>query len=290
MMSSPRSTLQERVRAKLLAGSPILGAVAGTAASARCEEACGVDLIVLSSSGRFAQAGPGSLGGLLPYGNANEIVKEMAREILSAVQRTPVLAGVCGTDPLLLPSRHIAELQQLGFSGIQNTPTVGLIDGQFRKNLDETGIRFDLEIACVAEAHAMGMLTVPNVFDADQAGRMADAGADLLVAHMGLSLSGTDGAAMMKTLPECVDEIRRIADAARARREDVDILCHGGPLLTAEDVQFVLDRCPEVVGYHGLNAAERPDPQAAIAEEVRSLAGVKLSRPRGKRRPLLSLP
>ncbi len=284
-MAYSRLTIMKRLRAKVEAGLPIIGAGAGTGISAKSEEAGGVDLIVVYNSGRFRMAGCGSLAGLLPYGSANQIVKEMAPEILSAVKRTPVLAGVCGTDPFLLRSHFLGELRDLGYSGIQNFPTVGLIDGQFRKNLEETGIRFDLEIDCVAEAHAMDLLTTPYVFDPDQARRMADAGADLLIAHMGLTTSGTIGAATAKTLSQCVDETRRIADAAKATRPDVLVLCHGGPLAMAEDVQYVLDRCPEVVGFYGASSMERLPTEVAITEQARSFAKVTLAKGRRKGSP-----
>lgn len=279
-MAYPRATIMKRLRAKVEAGLPIIGAGAGTGISAKCEEAGGVDLIVVYNSGRFRMAGAGSLAGLLPYGSANEIVKEMAPEILRAVSRTPVLAGVCGTDPFLLRTKFLRDLRELGYSGIQNFPTVGVIDGLFRKNLEETGITFDLEVDCVAEAHAMDLLTTPYVFDPDQARRMTDAGADLVIAHMGLTTSGTVGASTAKTLLECVDEIRRIADAAKSRRPDVLVLCHGGPLAMPEDAQYVLDRCPEVVGFYGASSMERLPTEVAITEQVRSFTNVKLSRAR----------
>jgi predicted TIM-barrel enzyme len=279
-MAYARSTIMKRLRAKVEAGLPIVGAGAGAGISAKCEEAGGVDVIVVYNSGRFRMAGCGSLAGMLPYGNANRIVKEMAPEILSAVERTPVLAGVCGTDPFLLRTHFLEELRDLGYSGIQNFPTVGLIDGQFRRNLEETGISFDLEVDCVAEAHTMDLLTTPYVFDPDQAVRMADAGADILIAHMGLTTSGTIGAATAKALSQCVTEIRRIADAGKARRPEVLVLCHGGPLANPKDVQYVLDRCPEVVGFYGASSMERLPTEVAITEQVRSFAGVTLAKGR----------
>jgi predicted TIM-barrel enzyme len=270
----------KRFHAKLVAGLPIIGAGAGTGISAKCEEAGGADLIIVYNSGRFRMAGCGSLAGMLPYGSANQIVKEMAPEVLTAVKRTPVLAGVCATDPFLLRANFLGELRDLGYSGIQNFPTVGLIDGQFRKNLEETGISYALEVECVADAHAMGLLTAPYVFDPDQAGRMADAGADLLIAHMGLTTSGTIGAATARTLPQCVAEIRRIAEAGKARNPDVLVLCHGGPLAMPEDVQYVLDRCPEVVGFFGASSMERLPTEVAITEQVRTFTSVRPARAR----------
>src|SRR4051812_41588168 len=187
----------------------------------------------------------------MPYGNANQIVVEMAREVLTAVRHTPVLAGVCATDPFMLRDHFLGELKDLGFAGIQNFPTVGLIDGQFRKNLEETGMSYALEVECVAEAHAMDLLTTPYVFDPQQARAMAGAGADLLIAHMGLAVSGAPGVATSRALSDCVDEIRRIAEAALAARPDLLVLCHGGPIVAPDDVQYVLDRCPDVAGFYG---------------------------------------
>jgi predicted TIM-barrel enzyme len=216
---------------------------------------------------------------LLAYGNANQIVLEMAPEVLSVVKRTPVLAGVCGTDPFLLRSHFLKELRDLGFSGIQNFPTVGLIDGRFRANLEETGMSFALEIECIAEAHAMDFLTTPYVFDPEQARRMTEAGADIVVAHMGLTTSGTICATTAKSLTQCVDEIRRIADAAKSHRQDVLVLCHGGPIAMPEDVRFILGRCPEIDGFYGASSMERLLTEAAISEQVRRFADVKLGRP-----------
>lgn len=281
-MGFTRSGILERLRQKVGAGLPIIGSGAGTGISAKCEEAGGVDLIVVYNSGRFRMAGCGSLAGLLAYGNANQTVMEMAAEILSAVKRTPVLAGVCATDPFLLRSHFLKKLRDIGFAGIQNFPTVGLIDGRFRENLEETGMSYSLEIECIAEARAMDLLTTPYVFDPEQARRMADAGADVIVPHMGLTVRGTVGATTAKTLSQCVDEIRRIADAAKTRRPDVLILCHGGPIAMPEDVQFILSRCPEVDGFYGASSMERLPTEAAISEQVRKFSGVKLGRSTGR--------
>jgi predicted TIM-barrel enzyme len=289
-MGFTRTSILKRLWAKVDAGLPIVGAGAGTGISAKCEEAGGVDLIVVYNSGRFRMAGCGSLAGLLAYGNANQIVMEMAPEILSAVKRTPVLAGVCGTDPFMLRSHFLKELRNLGFAGIQNFPTVGLIDGRFRQNLEETGMSYALEIGCIAEAHAMDLLTTPYVFDPQQARMMAEAGADVLVPHMGLTVKGTVGATTAKSLSQCVDEIRRIADAAKAQRPDVLILCHGGPIAMPEDVQFILDRCPEVDGFYGASSMERLPTEAAISEQVRKFSGVNPGRSRGKSSSLRGQP
>jgi len=277
-----RAEILEQLRAKVAAGLPILDAGAGTGISAKCEEAGGVDLIVIYNSGRFRMAGCGSLAGLLAYGNANQIVKEMAPEVLSAVKRTPILAGVCGTDPFLLRTHFLRELKALGFAGIQNFPTVGLIDGQFRKNLEETGMSFALEVECVAEAHAMDLLTTPYVFDPEQARWMADAGADLLIAHMGLTISGTVGAVTAKSLSQCVDEIGRITDAALSHRPDILVLCHGGPIAMPEDAQYILERCPDVVGFYGASSMERLPSEEAITQQTRRFTELKPSRSNGK--------
>jgi predicted TIM-barrel enzyme len=284
-MGHYRSALVDRFRAKVDAGQPLIGAGAGTGISARCEEEGGADLIVVYNSGRFRMAGCGSLAGILAYSNANQVVREMAPEILSAVERTPVLAGVCGTDPFLLRTHFLKELRDLGFAGIQNFPTVGLIDGRFRENLEATGISYDLEVACIAEARALDLLTTPYVFDPEQARRMTDAGADAIIAHMGLTARGSVGAAAVKALPLCVDEIRRIAHAAKDRRPDVLVLCHGGPIALPADAQFILDRCPEVVGFYGASAMERLPTEVAITGRVREFTGLRLAgRKAGPRR------
>jgi predicted TIM-barrel enzyme len=284
-MGLTRSSVLERLRAKADAGLPIIGAGAGTGISAKCEEAGGVDLIVIYNSGRFRMAGCGSMAGMLAYGNANEIVMAMAPEVLSVVKRTPVLAGVCGTDPFLLRSHFLEEVRQLGFAGIQNFPTVGLIDGRFRENLEETGMSFALEIELIAEAHAMDLLTTPYVFDTDQSRLMTLAGADVLVAHMGLTAKGTIGATTAKSLTRCVDEIRRIADAGKTQRGDVLVLCHGGPIAMPEDVDFIFARCPEIDGFYGASSMERIPTESAISDQVRKFAGVKLGKTRGQSSP-----
>src|SRR6188508_2986731 len=206
-MSVTRQSILTRLREKIAAGKPVIGGGAGTGISAKCEEAAGIDLIVIYNSGRYRMAGRGSLSGLMPYGNANEVVKELATEVLTAVKRTPVLAGVCGTDPLMLRDHFLKELKALGFAGIQNFPTVGLIDGQFRANLEETGMGYGLEVECVAAARRLDLLTTPYVFNVAEAEMMADAGADVIVAHMGLTTKGTIGASTAKTLDHCVREV-----------------------------------------------------------------------------------
>ena len=278
-MSESRATILERLRAKVAAGRPIIGGGAGTGISAKCEEAGGIDLIVIYNSGRYRMAGRGSLSGLMPYGNANEVVKEMAREMLTAVKRTPMLAGVCATDPFLLRPLFLRELRDMGFAGIQNFPTVGLIDGNFRANLEETGMGYQLEVDCIAAAHAMDLLTTPYVFDPDQARRMTLAGADLIVAHMGLTTGGGIGAQTAKTLEQCALEIRAIAAAARTVRDDILVLAHGGPIASPQDAQAILSACPGISGFYGASSMERLPVENAITQQVREFQGLTLGRP-----------
>jgi predicted TIM-barrel enzyme len=268
-MIHTRETILSNLRKKLAEGEPIIGGGAGTGISAKCEEAAGIDLIVIYNSGRYRMAGRGSLAGLLPFGNANEIVKEMGREVLPVVKRTPVLAGVCAVDPFMLRGPFLRELQEMGFAGIQNFPTVGLIDGIFRKNLEETGMGFQLEIDCIAAAHELGLLTTPYAFDAEQAAKLARAGADIVVAHMGLTTSGSIGASTALTLEQSVQKVQEIADSARAIRNDVIVLCHGGPIAMPEDVQFIMDRVPAIDGFYGASSMERlPAEQAVTARTL----------------------
>ncbi|HVJ79992.1 MAG TPA: phosphoenolpyruvate hydrolase family protein [Planctomycetia bacterium] len=276
-MAETRSEILGRLRAKVAAGKPIIGGGAGVGLSAKCEEAGGIDLIVIYNSGRFRMAGRGSLAGMMPYGNANEIVKEMAREVLTAVTATPVLAGVCATDPFLLRDVFLAELKTLGFAGIQNFPTVGLIDGQFRANLEETGMGYGLEVECIAAARRMDLLTTPYVFNVAEAEMMADAGADVIVAHMGLTTKGTIGASTAKTLDHCVREVNAIAAAIRRRRDDALILCHGGPIAEPDDAQFVLSRSP-IDGFYGASSMERLPTEMAIKRQVESFGDLTLGK------------
>jgi predicted TIM-barrel enzyme len=270
-----REDILNQLRAKVQSGRPILGGGAGTGISARCEEAGGIDLIVVYNSGRYRMAGRGSLAGLMPYGNANQIVREMAHEVLTAVHKTPVLAGVCGTDPFMIRSHFLKELQDLGYAGIQNFPTVGLIDGVFRANLEETGMGFGLEIDLIAEAHSMNLLTTPYAFDADQAAKLTAAGADIIVAHMGLTTSGTIGARTALTLEECVPRVTDIVDAAVSVRSDVFVLCHGGPIAMPEDAQFMLQRIPRLNGFYGASSMERLPTEIALTEQVRRFAAIQ---------------
>lgn len=274
-MYQSRESILSHLRQKISNRVPIVGGGAGTGISAKCEEAGGIDLIVIYNSGRYRMAGRGSLSGLLPFGNANEIVKEMAREVLTTVKQTPVIAGVCAVDPFMLRDHFLKELISLGFAGIQNFPTVGLIDGMFRANLEETGMGYDLEVECVAAAHALGMLTTPYVFDEQQAIAMTQAGADILVAHMGLTTGGAIGAESARKLDDCVERIEAISVAGRSIRSDVIILCHGGPIAMPEDAQYILDRC-DIHGFYGASSMERLPTEVAIKGQVERFTALKL--------------
>lgn len=264
-----RTTLLERFRAKIAAGRPLIGGGAGTGLSAKCEEAGGIDLIVIYNSGRYRMAGRGSLAGLLAYGNANQIVCEMAHEVLPVVQHTPVLAGVNGTDPFMIPDQFLRRLIDLGFSGIQNFPTVGLIDGTFRANLEETGMGYGVEVEVIARARAMDLLTTPYVFSEADARAMAGAGADIVVCHMGLTTGGSIGAETAMKLADCVAPINTWAAAAKAVKPDVIVLCHGGPIATPEDAAFILKACPSCHGFYGASSMERLPTEVALTETTR---------------------
>lgn len=264
-----RSTLLTRLRAKIDAGQPIIGGGAGTGLSAKCEEAGGIDLIVIYNSGRYRMAGRGSLAGLMAYGNANEIVCEMAREVLPVVKHTPVLAGVNGTDPFMIADEFLARLVSLGFSGVQNFPTVGLIDGVFRANLEETGMGYGLEVELIARARALDLLTTPYVFCEADARAMATAGADIVVCHLGLTTGGAIGAGTALTLADCVPRINAWAAAAREVNPEAIVLCHGGPIATPEDARYVLSRCPACHGFYGASSMERLPTEVALTETTR---------------------
>ncbi|GAA0520899.1 hypothetical protein GCM10011581_11340 [Saccharopolyspora subtropica] len=265
-----RAELMRRLRAKVARGEPIVGGGAGTGLSAKCEEAGGIDVIVIYNSGRYRMAGRGSLAGLLAYGNANEIVLEMAREVLPVVRHTPVLAGVNGTDPFLLRDRFLAELRDLGFAGIQNFPTVGLIDGVFRANLEETGMGYGLEVELVAAAHEADLLTTPYVFSSDDARAMTEAGADIVVCHLGLTTGGAIGAQTARSLDDCVALIDEWSAAATEVREDVLVLCHGGPISMPEDAAYVLSRTKRCHGFYGASSMERLPTERALTEQTRA--------------------
>ncbi len=276
-MSETRAEILERFRRKVAEGRPILGGGAGTGLSARCAEVGGIDLIIIYNSGRYRMAGRGSLAGLMPYGDANAIVMEMAREVLPVVEKTPVLAGVCGTDPFRVMKRFLAEIQEAGFAGVQNFPTVGLIDGRFRQGLEETGMGFDKEVAMIAQAREMELLTCPYVHDEEEARAMARAGADILVPHVGLTTKGLIGAATAYSLEEAAERVQSMADAARAIRPDLLVLCHGGPIAEPDDVAEVLRRTSGIAGFFGASSIERLPTEPAIINQVRTFADLRLN-------------
>jgi predicted TIM-barrel enzyme len=278
-----RTDILTRLRAKVAKGLPIIGGGAGTGISAKCEQAGGIDLIVIYNSGRYRMAGRGSLSGLMPYGNANQVVVEMAHEVLTAVDlsKTPVLAGVCATDPFMLRDHFLRQLQNLGFAGIQNFPTVGLIDGTFRQNLEETGMSYQMEVECIAAARALDLLTTPYVFNTEEAHQMTQAGADIVVAHMGLTTKGTIGASTARTLDDCVREVAHIAKTAKSLRPEVLVLCHGGPIAEPDDARYVLDRVPQCDGFYGASSMERLPTEVAITAQVQKYAALRLKNVKG---------
>jgi predicted TIM-barrel enzyme len=249
---------------------PIVGGGAGTGLSAKCEEAGGIDLIIIYNSGRYRMAGRGSAAGLLAFGNANDIVKEMAREVLPVVSRTPVLAGVNGTDPFVLMPQFLAELKAMGFAGVQNFPTIGLFDGTMRASFEETGLGYSLEVDMIAEAHALDLLTTPYVFNPDEAKAMTRAGADIVVAHMGVTTGGSIGASSAKSLDDCVAAIDAIAEAAAGIRDDVIVLCHGGPIAMPQDAEYILKNCRRCHGFYGASSMERLPVEIALTEQTKS--------------------
>ncbi|MFJ7958763.1 phosphoenolpyruvate hydrolase family protein [Streptomyces sp. NPDC096319] len=265
-----RQDVLARLRAHVAAGRPIVGAGAGTGLSAKCAEAGGVDLLIIYNSGRYRMAGRGSLAGLLPYGDANAIVQDMAREVLPVVRDTPVLAGVCGTDPFRRMDLFLDELKAMGFAGVQNFPTVGLYDGTFRVNLEETGMGYGLEVDMVRAAHERDLLTAPYVFDPEQAAAMAAAGADVLVPHVGLTTKGAIGAGTAMTLDQAAAAVQEMHDAAKRVNPDVLVLCHGGPIAEPEDARHVLEHTTGVVGFFGASSIERLPTERAITEQTRA--------------------
>lgn len=263
-MPLSRDALLKKFNDMISRGEPIIGGGAGTGLSAKCEEAGGIDLIVIYNSGRYRMAGRGSLAGLLAYGNANEIVMDMAKEVLPVVKHTPVLAGVNGTDPFCQFDKFLDDIKATGFSGVQNFPTVGLIDGKFRANLEETGMGYALEVEMIRKAHEKDLLTTPYVFSREDAIAMTGAGADILVPHMGLTTGGNIGAETATTLDDCIEMINDWAKAAKAVRPDIIVLCHGGPIATPEDAQYILDRCPDCHGFYGASSMERLPTEVAL--------------------------
>ncbi len=274
-----RAEALERLRTTVKNGGVIIGAGAGTGLSAKCVEAGGVDLIIIYNSGRYRMAGRGSLAGLLPYGDANAIVVEMASEVLPVVKHTPVLAGVCGTDPFRVMPYFLKQLKEMGFVGVQNFPTVGLFDGTFRQSLEETGMGFGLEVEMIRQAHEMDLLTAPYVFNPDEARAMARAGADILVPHMGLTTKGSIGAHTALTLDESVKRIQAIHDTAREINPDILVLCHGGPIAEPEDATYVLACTHGVVGFFGASSMERLPTEVAITENTRRFKQIKPAAP-----------
>lgn len=274
-MTESRSGILKRFRQKIAKGLPIVGGGAGTGISAKWEEAGGIDLIVIYNSGRFRMAGHGSLAGLMPYGDANAIVMDMANEVLPVVKKTPVLAGVCGTDPMRLMGKFLEGVKAAGFAGTQNFPTVGLIDGVFRANLEETNMGYDKEIEMIRLSHELDLLTTPYVFDVKDAANMTKAGADIVVAHMGLTTSGSIGAQTAKSLDECVGLIDRIVDTAKSVRDDVIVLCHGGPIAEPDDAKYVLQRCKGVDGFYGASSMERLPTERAIKAQTEKFTSIR---------------
>ena len=276
MTTFARQDILDRLRGKVAAGEPIIGGGAGTGLSAKLEEAGGVDLIVIYNSGRFRMAGRGSLAGLMPYGDANAIVMEMAGEVLPAAQNTPVLAGVCGTDPFRLMRVFLEQVRNAGFSGVQNFPTVGLFDGTIRPGLEETGMGYGLEVDMVRLAREMDLLTPPYCFNPDEATAMAEAGADILIPHMGLTTKGLIGADTAVSLEDAASRVQAMADAARQVRPDVLVLCHGGPIAEPADAQYILDHTEGVVGFYGASSMERLPVEPAITERIREFGRLRV--------------
>lgn len=270
-----RQAILAKFREMIARREPIIGGGAGTGLSAKCEEAGGIDLIVIYNSGRYRMAGRGSLAGLLAYGNANEIVVDMAKEVLPVVKKTPVLAGVNGTDPFFQFDHFLDHLKDLGFSGVQNFPTVGLIDGNFRANLEETGMGYGLEVDMIRLAHEKDLLTTPYVFSAADAVAMTQAGADIIVPHMGLTTGGNIGADTALKLADCVPLINEWAAAAKAVREDIIVLCHGGPISTPEDAQYIMDNCPQCDGFYGASSMERLPTEIALTDTTKQFKNIK---------------
>jgi predicted TIM-barrel enzyme len=271
-----RNDILSRLSAKVAAGKPIIGGGAGTGVSAKMSEAGGVDLLVIYNSGRFRMAGRGSLSGMMPYGDANAIVMEMAREVIPVVKRTPVLAGVCGTDPFRIMKLFLKQVDEAGFSGVQNFPTVGLIDGTFRQGLEETEMGFGLEIDMIRRAHEMGLLTTPYCFNPEEAAAMAKAGADILIPHMGLTTKGAIGATTALTLDESAKRIRAMHDAAKRINKEILVLCHGGPIAEPADAQYILDHTDGIVGFYGASSMERLPVEPAIEGRVRQFTELRL--------------
>lgn len=271
-----RKETLRRLRSAVSAGRPIIGAGAGTGISAKFAEQGGVDLIIIYNSGRYRMAGRGSLAGMLPYGDANAIVVEMAGEVLPVVKDTPVLAGVCGTDPFRLMPVFLRQIKELGFDGVQNFPTVGLFEGVFRANLEETGMGYDLEVTMVRQAHELGLLTCPYVFTVEEAQAMAAAGADVLVPHMGLTTKGVIGASTALSLEEAAKRVQSMRDAAVRINPDILVLCHGGPIAEPADAQYIFDHTEGIAGFFGASSIERLAVEPAITQQAQQFKSLKL--------------
>lgn len=276
-MAIQRQEILNRLRSQVEQGRFLVGAGAGTGLSAKCAEEGGVDLIIIYNSGRYRMAGRGSLAGLMPYGDANQIVMDMGGEVLPIVKDTPVLAGVCGTDPFRLMDVYLKQLKEMGFSGVQNFPTVGLIDGTFRQNLEETGMGYHLEVEMIRKAHELDLLTTPYVFNEDDAIQMAKAGADVLVAHVGLTTKGSIGAKTALSLDESADLVQRIYEAGKSINPDILVICHGGPISEPKDVEYVLGKTNGIAGFFGASSVERLPTEIAITEQVKRFKSLSRS-------------
>ena len=275
MLRKSRQEILQDFKKQVKEGKILVGVGAGTGITAKCSEKADVDMLIIYNSGRFRMAGRGSLSGLLSYGDANQIVQEMGREVLPIVKKTPVLAGVCGTDPFRVMDLFLADLKAQGFNGVQNFPTVGLIDGKFRANLEETGMGYDLEVDMIRMAHELDMLTCPYVFDPEQAKAMAEAGADILVAHMGLTTQGSIGAETAVTLDDCCDKIRAIIAAGRSVRSDIMVICHGGPIADPEDAAYVIEHVPEIDGFFGASSIERLASERGMTKQAAAFKAIR---------------
>ena len=274
MLRKSRQAILQDFKNQVKEGKILVGVGAGTGITAKCSEKADVDMLIIYNSGRFRMAGRGSLSGLLSYGDANQIVQEMGREVLPIVKKTPVLAGVCGTDPFRVMDLFLADLKAQGFNGVQNFPTVGLIDGKFRANLEETGMGYGLEVDMIRMAHELDMLTCPYVFDPEQAKAMAEAGADILVAHMGLTTKGSIGAETAVTLDDCCEKIRAIIKAGRSVRSDIMVICHGGPIADPEDAAYVIEHVPEIDGFFGASSIERLASERGMTKQAAAFKAI----------------
>ena len=274
MLNKTRQEILKDFDNQVKAGKILVGVGAGTGITAKCSEQADVDMLIIYNSGRFRMAGCGSLSGLLSYGDANKIVQEMGQEVLPIVKKTPVLAGVCGTDPFRVMDIFLKQLKEQGFNGVQNFPTVGLIDGKFRANLEETGMGYDLEVDMIRKAHELDMVTCPYVFDEKQAAAMAEAGADILVAHMGLTTKGSIGAETALTLDDCCDRIRKIIAAGRKVNPEIKVICHGGPIADPEDAAYVIKNVPEIDGFFGASSIERLASERGMTKQAAAFKAI----------------